>query len=86
MKRDRDRTAWRDTAKGLEKYKAAREDAQRRANETGYDHGIEPSDYFEVFQIFLLPMKKNRQGFELRCEVVHCSDLSKCQPGHGPSA
>jgi hypothetical protein len=32
----------------------------------------------------MLPQRKNRYGFELRCEVVECENLDRCQPGHGP--
>lgn len=74
-------------------YQSARANAQREADESGFDYGIElmqlyrpkshPSDYYRVF---LLPQRQNRQGYETRCEVVMCSDLRRCQIGHGPEA
>ncbi len=41
------------------------------------DFGIEkasPLDGKGKFRVFRLPMPQNRQGFELRCEVVHAND------------
>jgi len=82
----KDPTAWRSTPEGREKYRAARERAQALANELGFDHGLEANDVFREFRVFMLPAKANRYGFELRCEVVMCGYLDKCQPGHGPLA
>jgi hypothetical protein len=82
----RPRVNWWETASGTEKYRAARRDAQTRADQTGYDHGIERNDLFKNFRVFMLPRRENRHGHELRCEVVMCSDLARCQPGHGPMA
>ncbi len=65
---------WTQTDDGFAKYKAAREDAQKKANET---------DLFKSFHVFMLPKRVNRCGHELRCEVVSCEILEKCQPGHG---
>lgn len=75
---------WWETPEGREKYKAAREIAQRDANADGCDRGLERNDVFKYFRVFRLPQKKNRFGFELRCEVVWPERLSNCQPGHGP--
>lgn len=75
---------WADTDDADRKYRAARDEAQRRANETGYDHGIEVNNLFREFHVFMLPKKGNRYGHELRCEVVWCADYDKIQPGHGP--
>lgn len=75
---------WRNTTAGHEAWRVAREDAQRKANATGFDHGVEANDLFKSFHTFMLPRKENRCGHELRCEVVSCEDLSKCQQGHGP--
>jgi hypothetical protein len=66
------------------RYRDARSDAQARANETGYDYGIELNELFKTWHVFMLPMKKHRCGHELRCEVVMCDDVKKCRPGHGP--
>jgi hypothetical protein len=67
-------------------YRAIKADAQQRANVSGFDHGIERVQLGRTveYRIFMLPRKENRQGHELRCEVVMCSDLLKCQKGHGP--
>ena len=65
-------------------YETARERAQKRANATGMDIGLERSMF--GFTTFVLPRKENRYGHELQCEVVMCERLEKCQPGHGPTA
>ena len=65
-------------------YKLARKDAQEKADLTGHDYGIELNSLFKTYSVFILPQRKNRCGHELRCEVVHPQDLSKCLPGHGP--
>lgn len=67
----------------VETYRAARAKAQMKANELGIDHGLEWNPIFNHWHIFMLPEKQNRYGFELRCEVVSCEILSKCQRGHG---
>jgi hypothetical protein len=81
-----DPTAWRQTPAGLEKYRAARAEAQRQANTYGYDYGIEWRDTFQEVAYFMLPAKHNRYGHETQCEVVMCEDLARCQPGHGSQA
>lgn len=75
---------WTTTPQGQRKYESTRAQAQARANELGMDQGIERNDLFQEFITFGLPRAENRRGFELRCEVVHPEDLTKCQPGHGP--
>ena len=80
----RERAAWRFTSAALAAYPVARADAQRRADATGIDHGIEANDVFGHWHVFMLPRRESRTGFELTCEVVMCSDLDRCQPGHGP--
>ncbi len=67
-------------------YEEARAEAQRRANETGFDIGVELNDVFKNFSVFMLPRRENRCGHELKCEVVMAEDLTKCQDGHGPTA
>ncbi len=67
-----------------DEYIAARRDAQRKANETGFDYGLEFNPLFKTWRSFMLPQARNRCGHELRCEVVSCENLSKCQAGHGP--
>lgn len=62
------------------KYKACREEAQRKANETGFDYGI--SKHAFGYSCFMLPKQENRRGNELRCEVVSPM-TGKVQPGHG---
>jgi hypothetical protein len=79
-----DPTAWRNTPAGDAKYREARAEAQRKANEMGMDVGIEANDLFKEWHVFLLPRAENRSGHELRAEVVHPEDLSRVQPGHGP--
>jgi hypothetical protein len=64
--------AWRDTPAGRAAYLAARDEAQAKANETGYDYGLEANDIFKQWRVFMLPRKENRTGHELRCEVVSC--------------
>lgn len=67
-------------------HKEARQEAQRRADSTGFDHWVHGPDAFGDYSFGMLPRRENRQGRELRDEVVHCTDLSRCQPGHGPTA
>jgi hypothetical protein len=63
-------------------YEAAKAEAQKRANDTGFDFGVEKNAF--GYSAFMLPQKRNRYGHELRCEVVSCTTLSRCQTGHGP--
>lgn len=84
MKRNALKTDWTTTPEGQKKYQAARAEAQKLANESGFDYRLERNDPFKTFMIGMLPARKNRYGFETRCEVVSCENLSKCQPGHGP--
>lgn len=64
-------------------YERVKADAQRKADESGHDYGVERHAF--GYHCFMLPRRENRYGHELRCEVVHCSTLAKCQPGHGPT-
>lgn len=84
MSRRRQSSDWTETEQGRAAHTAARGQAQNLANELGYDHGIERNDLFKSFHVFMLPMRKNRRGHELSCEVVSCENLDRCQPGHGP--
>jgi hypothetical protein len=77
---------WADTIEGQTAYMAARSDAQKRADLMGMDVGLECNELFRQWRSFLLPCKANRTGHEIRCEVVHPTDLAKCRPGHGPGA
>lgn len=70
-----------DPAKYFETLKAAQADADR----TGADYGLEYNRY-SGYRYFRLPAKTYRAGHELRCQVVTCSDLDRCLPGHGPCA
>jgi hypothetical protein len=70
----------------MKDYKEARAQAQAKANSLGFDFGLEFNSIFRTYNVFMLPQKRNRTGHELRCEVVSCEDLSKCQKGHGPHA
>jgi hypothetical protein len=63
-------------------YTLARQEAQRLADKTGFDYGVESLG--GSYRFFRLPKRKFRQGYELRCEVVSCTDLLRCAPGHGP--
>lgn len=65
-------------------YRQARAEAQRKANELGFDHGLERNDLFRSFSVFMLPGRDARRGYETRCEVVMCENIDRCQPGHGP--
>jgi hypothetical protein len=67
-------------------YQSVRAEAQKQANGTGFDYGIVKGECPPHYYMFMLPCRENRQGYELRCEVVSCEDLSKCKPGHGPCA
>ncbi len=74
---------WQDTPAAHAKYRAVRDEAQKRANETGFDYGIEANDIFHTYSCFLLPDKSHRFGHELKCEVVS-SEKGNIQPGYGP--
>lgn len=65
-------------------YAEVRAYAQAQADLSGFDYGLWRSGPEWVFR--MLPRKANRTGRELNCEVVSCSILAKCQPGHGPAA
>lgn len=84
MARSKPQVLWRDTPAGNTAYIAERAKAQALANEHGYDIGIECNELFKTWRSFALPMRHNRCGFELTCEVVMPENLAKCQPGHGP--
>jgi hypothetical protein len=86
LRRGGDSTAWRHTPEGDAKYRAARAEAQLKANASGYDFGVEANDIFKNFNVMMLPSVENRSGYELRVEVVHPEDLSKTRRGHGPMA
>lgn len=58
--------------------------AQQRADETGYDFGIQKLG--QEYSVFMLPEKKYRFGRDLKCEVVMCTKLERCEKGHGPNA
>jgi hypothetical protein len=64
-------------------YDEAKKTARAKADEFGYDYGVAKNAF--GYSAFMLPQKRNRCGHELRCEVVSCTDLAKCQPGHGPN-
>jgi hypothetical protein len=83
MKRPRkDPTAWRATPEAHARYLAARDEAQAKANELGFDYGLEANDVFKTFHVFMLPSAQHRCGHELRCEVVHPM-TDNVKPGHG---
>ena len=84
MPKKKDPTAWRNLAHAIEAYKRLRFEAQAAANNDGFDRGIEANDLFQHWNMFRLPRRENRCGHELRCEVVSCEILDRCQPGHGP--
>lgn len=67
-------------------YFEIRKQAQAKANETGRDQGIELNKLFKEYRTFPLPAAQHRQGFELRCEVVHPERIEKTAPGHGHEA
>lgn len=69
-----------------ENYLRVRHEAQTAANQDGLDRGLEFSPLWKYWSYFVLPQRKSRSGQELRCEVVCCEYLDRCQPGHGPLA
>lgn len=66
-----------------EEYDRLSKEAQKNADETGCDWGLEKNDVFGTFRIFPLPRKKLRSAHELRCAVYECSNYDRQQPGHG---
>lgn len=79
------KTPWSQTAEGLDSYRGARAGAQELADRDGFDIGIWPNEIFRCWTTQTLPRRENRFGHEARCEVVSCSVLARCQPGHGPT-
>ena len=65
-------------------YDETRAVAQKVANETGLDVGMERDELYGNWYFRVLPQKRNRFGRELLCEVVSCEILAKIAPGHGP--
>lgn len=82
----KDEKAWRSGAKGRALYETVRAEAQKLANDDGYDRGVEFNDLFQTCRYFMLPQKRNRSGHELRCEVVTADDVRRSKPGHGLEA
>ena len=64
-------------------YEAARAEAQKTANATGMDVGLELNPIFKTWSSRLLPRRENRYGHELRCEVVSPENIETTQSGHG---
>ena len=71
-------------SKKASSYATARATVQQKANETGFDFGMEWNEIFCQWHSWMLPRRESRFGHEARCEVVSCEILAKCQPGHGP--
>lgn len=55
--------------------------AQKAADETGADHGVEKLGL--EWRWWRLPRRENRFGYELRCEVRYASGAKKALSGHG---
>jgi hypothetical protein len=62
-------------------YQEAFSEAQKGADETGYDYYVSKDAF--GFNFGMLPQRKNRFGRDLSCQVVMCSDINKIKPGHG---
>jgi hypothetical protein len=56
--------------KSFRSYHDAEDYAIDQANASDLDVGIERNPLFGTFQVFFLPRPENRQGHELRCQVV----------------
>ncbi len=54
------------------------------ADWTAWDNSKMPPSLRGLWSVFTLPARQFRSCSELRCEVVSCSDLFRCPPGHGP--
>ena len=80
------RILWSETTEGIAAYAIAKKQAQAFADSDGCDRGLEANEVFRCWVIRTLPQKQHRSGFELRIECVSATDLSRCQPGHGPVA
>ncbi len=63
-------------------YEAAWAEARRRADLTGFDHGLQDLGPHGGWTVFCLPRKRNRSGHELTCEVV-CPLARLPREGHG---
>lgn len=77
-------TLWQHTDAGIAACQVARAEAQRKANETGLDHGLECNNVFKEWRSWTLPRREHRSGHELVCEVVMPEQLERCRSGHGP--
>lgn len=64
-------------------YSEAKMYAQSKADELGFDHGVEQNKLFKSWTVFMLPAKRFRCGHELRCEVVSAMNIERQRPGHG---
>lgn len=64
-------------------YSKARERAQKVANATGMDVGLERNPLFGTWSHRILPRRENRYGHESRVEVVSPENIETTQPGHG---
>lgn len=73
------------TQRAFPTYHECRAAAQREANATGFDFGLEHNKLFREYVFFMLPDRQHRSGHELRCEVVSPENIGKTQPGHGHS-
>lgn len=76
---------------GLRLYAECRAKAQAHADLTGTDVGIEllwngGHPGLVSWSWFGLPQKHHRYGHETTCEVVHPTDVTRTQPGHGYAA
>lgn len=78
--------AWHNSAEGRARYKAALDEAQRRANALGMDHGLEFYAALKTWSVRLLPAKQYRFGGDHTCAVIHPYDLARTLPGHGSQA
>lgn len=65
-------------------YEEARKSAQAKADATGWDYILRP--VYNGWTVTMLPRRENRFGADLDGEVVMCSNLDQCKPGHGPLA
>ncbi len=88
-----DLAAWHNSPEGVAAYKHAFDEACRRANELGMDHGLEFNGCMHGGRIVyggwfvrLLPAKQYRFGADHTCAVIHPVDLGRTLPGHGPRA
>lgn len=63
-------------------HEAAKKKAQDLADATGLDFGVRTGSD-GTYSAIMMPSRDRRTAKDLECEIVHCRNPLKIQPGHG---